>query len=410
VPGGFINFFDSSTAGNGTFVIQSGMVGMYSSADHGTFTFEGGNLTNNSAGGYLQVGGSATLASASFTLGGGTVADAGGAYCNFLWSATCDHATITLNGGSASGATGGTLNMQADGTLIPSCGNATFIINGGSNGGGGGTFYLSYTQFSSAPDGGAARLELFGNGTLDMSQIFRPFTTGSLEGNGIVSLGSTKLTIGTRNANTTFSGLIQDGGIIGGTGGSFSKVGTGTLTLTGANTYTGATTVNGGTLLINNRQGSATGTGAVSVGAATLGGRGIIAGSVTLGNFGTSSFLAPAGGRPRQVTLTIQNSLTFQPTATYTCTFKARGTQIRADEVIANGVTVNSATIDLQGTIEGTLVAGTVVTVISNTSASPISGTFNNLPDGAIIAVSGTNFQADYEGGDGNDLTLTVVP
>ena len=28
--------------------------------------------------------------------------------------------------------------------------------------------------------------------------------------------------------------------------------------------------------------------------------------------------------------------------------------------------------------------------------------------DGAILAVSGDNFQASYEGGDGNDLTLTV--
>jgi len=46
--------------------------------------------------------------------------------------------------------------------------------------------------------------------------------------------------------------------------------------------------------------------------------------------------------------------------------------------------------------------------VISNTSATPIAGTFANLPDGAILTVNGNNFQANYEGGD--DLTLTVVP
>ncbi len=33
-----------------------------------------------------------------------------------------------------------------------------------------------------------------------------------------------------------------------------------------------------------------------------------------------------------------------------------------------------------------------------------------NLPDGGSITVGNNTFQASYEGGDGNDLTLTVVP
>jgi len=56
------------------------------------------------------------------------------------------------------------------------------------------------------------------------------------------------------------------------------------------------------------------------------------------------------------------------------------------------------------------LETGLVLTLISNTSANPISGTFSNLPDGAIVTINGNNFQADYQGGDGHDLTLTVVP
>lgn len=79
--------------------------------------------------------------------------------------------------------------------------------------------------------------------------------------------------------------------------------------------------------------------------------------------------------------------------------------------VIANGVTINSgATIELVGHITGALSQGTPLTLISNTSVNPISGTFGNLPDGGIITINGNNFQASYEGGDGNDLTLTVVP
>ena len=40
----------------------------------------------------------------------------------------------------------------------------------------------------------------------------------------------------------------------------------------------------------------------------------------------------------------------------------------------------------------------------------PIIGTFMNLPDGGTITAGNNTFQANYEGGDGNDLTLTVVP
>jgi hypothetical protein len=122
------------------------------------------------------------------------------------------------------------------------------------------------------------------------------------------------------------------------------------------------------------------------------------------------AFLAPAFGSNKQATLTLQSSLTLQADATYTYTFKARRDQSRTDLVIANGVTINNATIALQGTTQGRVRQGTVLTLISNTAATPISGTFSNLADGAIVTINGNNFQADYQGGDGNDLTLTVVP
>jgi hypothetical protein len=56
------------------------------------------------------------------------------------------------------------------------------------------------------------------------------------------------------------------------------------------------------------------------------------------------------------------------------------------------------------------LPVGTVFTAINNTSATPISGTFTNLPDGSTVFAGGKNCQVSYEGGDGNDLTLTVLP
>ena len=79
--------------------------------------------------------------------------------------------------------------------------------------------------------------------------------------------------------------------------------------------------------------------------------------------------------------------------------------------MIANGVTIDSgAKFSLRPSGNNALTSGQVFTVISNTSASPIVGTFHNLADGAIVTVNGNNLQASYTGGDGNDLTLTVVP
>ncbi len=58
----------------------------------------------------------------------------------------------------------------------------------------------------------------------------------------------------------------------------------------------------------------------------------------------------------------------------------------------------------------GTLAGRTDFAVINNTSASQIAGTFGNLADGATFTSNGNKFKARYEGGTGNDLTLTVVP
>ncbi len=282
--------------------------------------------------------------------------------------------------------------------------NATLIANDGGNGGGGGEI-----RFLATSSGDTARVEVFGNGNLDISLHDAPgVTIGSLEGDGAVFLGANSLTIGSNALATTFSGVIQDGGTGGGTGGSITKFGSGTLTLRGASTYSGGTTISAGTLVVSNRSGSATGTESIQVNGGTLGGTGTIAGAVTVSGGG---FLAPAHGTNNQSTLTIQSRLTFNAGSTYTYTFKAKGKKAKTDKVIANGVTINSgANVTIQGTTKGSLKAGTAYTLISNTSANAISGTFSNLADGAIVNVNGNNLQASYEGGDGNDLTLTVVP
>ncbi len=131
-------------------------------------------------------------------------------------------------------------------------------------------------------------------------------------------------------------------------------------------------------------------------------------GTVTIGS---GAFLAPALGAKAKKTLNIQSNLTFNAGATYTYTFQAKGRKARTDLVISNGVTINAgASINLQGQAQGTLEQGTAITLIKNTAATPIAGTFSNLPDGAIVILNGNNLQASYSGGGGSDLTLTVVP
>jgi len=165
-----------------------------------------------------------------------------------------------------------------------------------------------------------------------------------------------------------------------------------------------------GGLVINNTTGSGTGAGAMEVNAGTLSGRGVIAGMVTIGSgSGTGAFLVPSMGASTATTLTIQSTLTFKADGTYACRLNTR--KRKADQVIANGVTIeNGAQVAFKITGNERLRIGKTAIIIRNTAATPISGTFANLPDGSTFRVGPNIFQASYFGGDGNDLTLTVIP
>jgi autotransporter-associated beta strand protein len=405
------NFFDDSTAGTATFVsesffgsniVEGGRTQFFdrSSAGEGTFINLGTDIGND--GGATIFMGESTAAEGTFIVNGVEGGVTG--TMSFLNSSNAGNGNFTLDPGflyfsdtaSAANGTftikGGQLYFWSTSTI----GNATVIANGPVE---------SAIFLLVAGTEGTARIELFDTGTLVTQRDLPGVGIGSLEGNGFVNLGRhNPLIVGSNDLSTTFSGTISDNGLL-------EKVGTGTLTLSGANTYTGTTTVSEGTLLATNLTGSATGTGPVAVNAGTLGGNGIITGTVTIGTgSGPGAVLAPAAKTTKKLTLTIQRALTLKSDATYIYTFRAKSNKARTDLVIANAVTINRARIDLEGIIAGEVKLGTTLTVISNTGANPISGTFSNLADGAIVNVGGTNFQADYQGGDGNDLTLTVVP
>ncbi len=318
---GVITFRGSANAGSGTvFIVQGGVENNFNfaatqfadqaSAGNGIFHCEGG--INHGVGGSVSFFDDATAAQGIFTVEGGASARSGGGDIYFGDSSTAGDASITVNGTNFSGALPGLVQFAA--VTSATAGNASLVANAGSVAGGEIRFAGPTTS------GGTARIELVGNGTLNVSGSLHPaITIGSLTGDGVVLLGSNPLTIGSNSLSTLFSGVIEGTGTI-------TKIGSGTLTLGGASTYTGATTVSAGVLLVANQTGSATGSGLVSVNSGTLGGGGIISGGVEIGGGAT---LAPASGSSNQVTLTLQQSLNLTAGAKYLMASK-RGRASRA--------------------------------------------------------------------------------
>ena len=411
--GGGATFLDTATAGDANFtLLEDGTITLVKSAslsnatvtangatdfgfgssislndtataDHATLIANGGIFPGEpTSKGAISFEDDSTAAEATLIINPATVAGAVGGSLGFGSGASAGDSNITVNGAAVSGDIAqGLLTFSSSASAAnATAANATIVAKGGSNGGKGGN-----VQFLRNGLGGTCRLELLGNSELDLApDRTLDLTIGSLEGEGTVFLGGHGLIIGSNNLSTIFSGPIHDGQGGSTPPGSLSKIGTGTLELAGPTAHTGGTTINAGALLVSNNTGSATGTGAVTVNGGTLGGSGIISGAVTVGG-GTGAFLAPAFGTKKQATLTLQSSLALQTGATYTYSFKARNNQTRTDLVVTNGVTITGATIKLKGMTQGTLTPGTVLTVISNTSANPITGAFSNLADGAII-------------------------
>ncbi len=170
-----------------------------------------GNLSS----GIVNLGGKAlTVGSSSSTTYAGAINDGGldgGSGASLIKVGT---GTLTLSG----------ISNYSGGTTIS---NGTLAISGGGQLNGAGSVAV--------------------NGSFDISEATGPLTIGTLSGSGNVFLGGNSLNT-TNGGTTTFSGPITDGGIGGGSGGSLTKAGAGTLILTGTNLYTGGTTVSAGTL------------------------------------------------------------------------------------------------------------------------------------------------------------------
>ena len=292
---------------------------------------DGGLSATNKTGGNLRISGGFEALSGTNTYTGLTTVDAGAALFLTGTGSIASSKQVTDNGAiDISTTTNGASFMALAGTNSAASlvlGSQALTITAGTSSDfagnitGAGAFNIAGgTQFLSGVNAytgvttinGGATLALLGtgsiasshgvvaNGTFDISGTTAGASITTLSGNGGVALGNQALNI--TAAAGTFSGVVADGGISGGTGGSI-VLSAGNLALTGTNTYTGGTTVQnatpGGANLFINSDAALGGTNGTTTGVLTLN-NGTLVATADITSSRPVSLLASLGTAPNQ--------------------------------------------------------------------------------------------------------------
>ncbi len=297
--------------------------------------------------------------------------------------------TLTVNVASGTDSFGGEINNRnginnVSGGGLTKTGTGTLVLTNNFD-------YFGATTISAGTLAVSANANDFDNSsdvfvaagaTLDIS-AYSGETAHAFSGAGTIALGSTSMEMFAASGAYVFSGLVKDGGLNGGTGGSMIKDGNSALTLSGANTYTGGTTLNAGTLVAGNA--NAFGTGPLNVTGGTLETTGTQAGSGSTIGIHASSYTQSASG-----------ILALLATSS---------TNYDAIDLGSGAATLNG---ELNLIFSGfTPAAGQVYTVVQTTATELSSDNFNNiLLTGAGSLVATANFVS----GTGEEITLTSVP
>ena len=308
-----------------------------------------------------------------------------------LLAAPAAHAAVDTWAGTTSNAWN--VNTNWNPTVLPVSNDS--LVFGSATGAGGlllndnltsASFNVAGITFNS----GAAAF-VIGNGTATPNSG-NPFVlTGDIVNNSttLETINDPFSMTAVRNFNTNTGNLTLTG-IISGTGGGISKLGTGALTLSGANTYTGATNISAGTIQLSG------GAGNLGVGSAVT-----ISSGATLATNGSSISIGSLAGAG-----TITTSLPNPGTDTLTVGSSGASTTFSGNIVGGTGTGSGSQALALMKTGAGTLTlsgndtyfgattlsAGTIAagstTALSSNSALVVTsaagsvglnlGTFNN--------------------------------
>ena len=287
VVGGVLLGGTGDLLNNGTLIYNSPTNRTYSGAMSGigAFVKQGTNtltLSGNNSydGGTTLNGGTLSLGSANaigtsgpVTFGGGTLqysasnsSDNSARFSN----AASQQYSIDTNSQNVTLAS----NLTSTGGSFTKIGAGTLTLTGNNSYDGGTTLLGGTLSLGSANAIGTSGTVTFAGGTLQYSASNSSDNSASFS-----NAPSQQYSIDTNNQSVTLAtALTSDGG-------SFTKLGDGTLTLTGTNTYTGATTVSAGQLVVN---GSSSGSAHTVGNGGTLGGTGTV-GTLLVQNGGTIS-------------------------------------------------------------------------------------------------------------------------
>ncbi len=181
--------------------------------------------------------------------------------------------------------------------------------------------------------------------------------------------------------------------------GNIVKTGGGTLTLGGNNSsLTGTIQVNAGTLLVN---GSTNAASAVSLSAATtLGGTGTVGAAISVP---TTATVAP--GTSTTIGTLATGAVTFASGATFDADINTNPI-LTFDQLNVDGdLNLAGATLAVENL--GTAVPPSFTVFTIATYSGSLTGTFNNLAEGAPVVIGGLNYTLKYADG-GNSITLTA--
>ena len=389
--GASVTFFEQSTAGGAEITLNGALTTLIfqggSTAENATIvantgariTFEddsragNSNITVTGPSGALRFIDNSTAENA-------VIRASNNAFVQFENGGKAGNSSITLDGGAFTFAILSFFNNSSAETALITANGAFGLV-----------------QFLDSASGGDARFIINTGSTFAIAGLKTTGTTaGSIEGAGTFDLASKTLTVGSNNLSTEVTGTII------GTGGSLTKVGNGTLTLSGANTYTGETVVQAGILEMN----TSSHTSHVRVDGGVLAGNGefgvaiVGPGGLEVNAGGTVAPGPAAGGIG---TLTANGSVAFQPGSHFRVDVNAAG---QSDRLVAQfgAVNLTGAILDVMAA-NGKYAPSTSYLVIDNSGSDAVVGTFASLNSSLAFLMP----TVSTAGGDGNDVVLTMT-
>ena len=372
-----------ATAGAATFNAGAGPLTLLNSAND----FTGTVSMNNSGSFAVQLGDANALQLGTILSGGAVSISAQGALTSSPSGTIANSAALNLTG-----ATLGTVSqpisiLNTAGLNATSTGNGNIFLKALTNtiqvaglNAGTGTITLEGGNFISLAseiihDNSLINLN---GGTWDLNN--KSETVASLIGSSNITLGSGSIAISGSTVDN-YSGTLS------GTG-NFTRSGSGSTTFLSANTYTGKTFVLGGSLILNANQ----------VSDFIVDG-GTLSGSATIGKLeAKSGSVSPS--------LLLSNDISLSGPSALNLSIRGTSPGAGYDQITTHGtVTLGDAALNLSGSFN--LKTGEELILVNNDGVDPVSGTFKGIANNQIITIQGTSYLFKYDGGDGNDITLT---